>query len=421
MDNKHPKNKKKFTKGIKKPTKKAPMRVQKKVHKPNITKSRDFFSDENQNSCHEYCCYDPCKKDLYVLKCVIKDLIKKKCLEIPSDPVNLCQFSGLVYKLWKNCPEEDLQMMSSKGWNVTTEGDIKISTNTGDVDFCDVNGKVKLPANKLDFCGDDSLNLCSLLSIDIPNYLAVCDKPDAFKIGSGGPIQGTNHIAIGHDTLNNIYNLTDRNIAIGSNSLKNLTNGNSNIALGNCAGCEYTDSENNNILIGSFGNTGESNAIRIGNIVPAENRFATFIPTSLISQKKVVLFDLEPIEINQSPFASPPVEPVRLEPTDILGPDGGIIEIRSGPIGPEGNIIVSLPISDELNDYFGPSLNVGNTFEFKIVNNSEKSDFSPTPSAPVKLISLDNTINLIVDYIIPVNDTIIIYGNYEGDDKWTFG
>jgi hypothetical protein len=73
---------------------------------------------------------------------------------------------------------------------------------------------------------------------------------------------GANNIMLG----NNAFQTTTGSIqciGIGTGVLSSITQGVSNIAIGQASGSSYSSIESNNLLINSAGQTGESNVIRI--------------------------------------------------------------------------------------------------------------------------------------------------------------
>lgn len=73
---------------------------------------------------------------------------------------------------------------------------------------------------------------------------------------------GTDNAGFGDIALQQVTG--SRNSALGSSALQSIVGGSDNIGIGTFAGLLFSGSESSNIVIGSFGTNGESNAIHIG-------------------------------------------------------------------------------------------------------------------------------------------------------------
>lgn len=139
-------------------------------------------------------------------------------------------------------------------------------------------------------------------------------------LGAGAMINadgGTGNVGVGNATLQSTSG--SYNTALGRTALALITTGNNNIGLGIGAGLNLTSGESNNIEIGNYGVTGESNTIRIGRDTAEPNfggapHTATYIAG-----------------IYNDPAAIPPnIPPAGSEPV-YVGPDGRLYGDPTAP------------------------------------------------------------------------------------------
>jgi cytoskeletal protein CcmA (bactofilin family) len=150
----------------------------------------------------------------------------------------------------------------------STQGNLTV-TNNANFNNATVSGTLSIAGafapNNIDLV--DSTALAGKITKSLANFIINPGGSNTFvgkNSGSFALTSGVNNTGFGVNALTSVNTSAQDNTAVGPNALQNLTIGSYNIAAGTSAGSSYVTTESSNIVIGSSGNLGDNNTIRIG-------------------------------------------------------------------------------------------------------------------------------------------------------------